>query len=234
MWNRVATGEEVKVNFGSSWEFTGLGLLSHISHAYYLWNSSCEVELWEICSIKFKILKESTSPFPFFFKKNFFFLFFPSGCTGPQSQHVGSLTFVAVCETLSCDMWDLVPWSGIEPGPPAWGTQSLSYWTTREVPPSSDTASVVLLAATWTPWLEYLVTGRSLPHKPLISDPSISSWRKVFLLQVKIPGGAGFYLKNPPANAQASGVAFLIPGSEGSGGGHGNPTPVFLPGESHG
>ena len=134
MWNRVATGEEVKVNFGSSWEFTGLGLLSHISHAYYLWNSSCEVELWEICSIKFKILKESTSPFPFFFKKNFFFLFFPSGCTRPQSQHVGSLTFVAVCETLSCDMWDLVPWSGIEPGPPAWGTQSLSYWPPGKSP----------------------------------------------------------------------------------------------------
>ena len=30
-------------------------------------------------------------------------------------------------------MWDLVPWPGIEPGPPALGVQSLSYWTTCEV-----------------------------------------------------------------------------------------------------
>ena len=28
-------------------------------------------------------------------------------------------------------MWDLVPWSGIEPGPPALREQSLSPWTTR-------------------------------------------------------------------------------------------------------
>ena len=32
--------------------------------------------------------------------------------------------------------WDkhLVPWPGIEPWPPALGEQSLSHWTTREVP----------------------------------------------------------------------------------------------------
>ena len=34
----------------------------------------------------------------------------------------------------SCAMWDLVPWPGIEPRPPALGVQSLSHWTTREVP----------------------------------------------------------------------------------------------------
>ena len=38
---------------------------------------------------------------------------------------------------LSCGMWDLVPWRGIEPGPPALGAGSLSHWTTREVPGSS-------------------------------------------------------------------------------------------------
>ena len=38
---------------------------------------------------------------------------------------------------LSCSMWDLAPWPGIEPGPPALGAQSLSHWTTREVPISS-------------------------------------------------------------------------------------------------
>ena len=31
-------------------------------------------------------------------------------------------------------MWDLVPWPGIEPGPPALGGWSLSHWTTRKVP----------------------------------------------------------------------------------------------------
>ena len=34
---------------------------------------------------------------------------------------------------LSCGMWDLVSQSGIEPGPPALGAQSLSHWNTREV-----------------------------------------------------------------------------------------------------
>ena len=31
-------------------------------------------------------------------------------------------------------MWDLVPWPGVKPGPPALGAQSLTHWTTREVP----------------------------------------------------------------------------------------------------
>ena len=31
-------------------------------------------------------------------------------------------------------MRDLVPWPGMEPGPPALETQTLSHWTTREVP----------------------------------------------------------------------------------------------------
>ena len=35
--------------------------------------------------------------------------------------------------TLSCSMWDLVPWPGIEPRPPALETWSLSHWTPKEV-----------------------------------------------------------------------------------------------------
>ena len=35
---------------------------------------------------------------------------------------------------LSCSLWDLVPWPGIEPRPSALGMRSLSHWTTREVP----------------------------------------------------------------------------------------------------
>ena len=35
---------------------------------------------------------------------------------------------------LSCGMWDLVPWPGIKPGPPALGVRSLCRWTDREAP----------------------------------------------------------------------------------------------------
>ena len=35
---------------------------------------------------------------------------------------------------LICGKWDLVPWPEIEPWPPVFGTQSLTHWTTREVP----------------------------------------------------------------------------------------------------
>ena len=35
--------------------------------------------------------------------------------------------------TLSCSMWDLVPWPGIEPRPPTLETWSLSHWTHKEV-----------------------------------------------------------------------------------------------------
>ena len=34
----------------------------------------------------------------------------------------------------SCSMWNLVSRLGIEPRPPALGAQTLTYWTTREVP----------------------------------------------------------------------------------------------------
>ena len=36
--------------------------------------------------------------------------------------------------TLSCGMWDLVPWPRIKPRPPALGAWSLSHWTNRGVP----------------------------------------------------------------------------------------------------
>ena len=38
---------------------------------------------------------------------------------------------------LRWDIWDLVPWPGIEPRPPALGAWSLSHWTIREVPVSA-------------------------------------------------------------------------------------------------
>ena len=36
--------------------------------------------------------------------------------------------------TLSCGRWEVVPWPGSRPRPPALAMQSLSHWTTREVP----------------------------------------------------------------------------------------------------
>ena len=42
--------------------------------------------------------------------------------------------FSCSMQTLSCDMWNLVPQPRIRLGPPALGVQSLSHWTTSEVP----------------------------------------------------------------------------------------------------
>ena len=73
-----------------------------------------------------------------FLKKKFLLIYF--GCTGSYLRHAGSLLWhvgflVTACELLvAACMWDLVPRPGIEPGPPALGVQSLSHWTTREVP----------------------------------------------------------------------------------------------------
>ena len=55
------------------------------------------------------------------------------GCVVSKLQHVRSLLFTAVCKTFSCS-WNLALWPGIEPRPPALGVQSLSPWTTSEVP----------------------------------------------------------------------------------------------------
>ena len=49
-------------------------------------------------------------------------VFFCPGCAGP---------FI-------CDMWDLVPGPGMEPGPLAWELQSLSPWATKEDPVSAS------------------------------------------------------------------------------------------------
>ena len=42
--------------------------------------------------------------------------------------------FILAALGLSCCLWDLVPWPGIETGPPALGAWSLNHWITREVP----------------------------------------------------------------------------------------------------
>ena len=42
--------------------------------------------------------------------------------------------FIWLLQVLVAARWDLVPWPEIKPRPPALGVQSLSHWTTREVP----------------------------------------------------------------------------------------------------
>ena len=54
-------------------------------------------------------------------------------CSSSRSQlgHAGS--FSCGMWPLRCSMWDLVPWPGMEPGPPALRALSLCLWTTGEV-----------------------------------------------------------------------------------------------------
>ena len=54
--------------------------------------------------------------------------------TGSSIFVVTWRTFSCSMQTHSCGVWDLVPWPGTEPRPPALRAQSLSHWPTREVP----------------------------------------------------------------------------------------------------
>ena len=57
-------------------------------------------------------------------------------------------------------MWDLVPQPGMEPGPPALGARSLTYWTTREV---SETVFSTVKQKRHQPYLSRLVVMRIKP-----------------------------------------------------------------------
>ena len=48
--------------------------------------------------------------------------------------HSGSSLLWHMGSLFSCDIWVLILWPGINPGPPALGAWSVSHWTTREVP----------------------------------------------------------------------------------------------------
>ena len=70
-------------------------------------------------------------------------------CQAPQSigfsrqEYWSGLPFpspgIVSCgmQIISCGMWNLVPWPGIESGPPALGAWSLSHWNTKGVPQKS-------------------------------------------------------------------------------------------------
>ena len=73
---------------------------------------------------------------------------------------------------LSCGMlafsygiWDLVPWPGIEPGPPALGAQSLDHWTTRLSPPSVQFRLVIQSCPTLFDPMDSSTPGLPVHHK---------------------------------------------------------------------
>ena len=72
----------------------------------------------------------SCVPGHFFFLKKYLFIYLVLVVAhGIFSLHCSTHTHY------SCVMWDLVPWSGIKPGPSALGVCSLNHWATREVLP---------------------------------------------------------------------------------------------------
>ena len=102
--------------------------------------------------------------------------------------------FSCSMQTLNCSMWDLVPWPGIKPRLPALGAQTLSHWSTRDVPtpaslltlpflpPSVSRAlhSPSLLVLSWSPFLSYWAgphgwIPKTLPqhHPPFASTPTL-------------------------------------------------------------
>ena len=70
--------------------------------------------------------------------------------------------------TLSCGMWDLVPWPGIEPrSPPHWDCKIISAWTTREVPVLAQFSSVAQLCLTLCDSMDCSTPGFPVRHQLL-------------------------------------------------------------------
>ena len=94
------------------------------------------------------------------------------GCTGSVAA-CGIFDLHCKCRNFSCRMWDLDSWPGTESGSPASGAQSLSHWTSREVP------IVLFLSRCFTPLVSVTAdTVSSLPSiHPLHRLLHCSWWR---------------------------------------------------------
>ena len=84
----------------------------------FLWGNFQRVKRFTICA--------AVS----FLKNIFIYLVAPGLSCG--TQDLGSS--LPHTQSFSCSMWALVPWQGMESGPPELRAQSLSHWTTWEVP----------------------------------------------------------------------------------------------------
>ena len=69
---------------------------------------------------------------------------------------------LAACRIFSCGTWDLVPWPGIKPGPPALGTQNLKPLHHKRSPIKGiinvtklALKSFLSLPLLWKKWLQY-------------------------------------------------------------------------------
>ena len=79
--------------------------------------------------------------------------------------------FIWLCQVLveafgifSCVLWDPIPRPGTESRPPALGAQSLSHWTTRQVPPLSVSYILNIIDKTVPIFLLFAMKQNFLKH----------------------------------------------------------------------
>ena len=123
-----------------------------------------------------------------------------------------SIYFVWLCHFLAvasgifhpcCGMWDRVPWPGVERGPPAWRAESLSHWTTREVPAHFKNWQIFPDCSLKGLYLHQFTLSLANYHSVLVSPEVLLSWGSLtchFYLQVV--WGA---LLSSPGSHQSSG-----------------------------
>ena len=87
-----------------------------------------------------KLHRDALSRHSCIFLKNIYLF----GCLCSHLLHAGSLSYY---------MWNLVPWPGIEPRPPALGVWRHSLWITREVPAQLH-LDLPLSSALWLDYAE--------------------------------------------------------------------------------
>ena len=161
------------------WDTGNLGqavavqLLSHVRFCATPWTVACQTPLsFTVSRSLLRFMSDSL----LWFKTYFIYLL-----VWPRQvllRHTRSLFFLVVgrgifsCSmwTLSCGMWDLVPWPGIKPRPSASKGQSLSPWNTREVP--RDTFLTLLR---WLWFTEHLLNNK--PHTVLYTSPLTAALR---------------------------------------------------------
>ena len=113
------------------------------------------------------------------------------------------LIFGCGIQTLSCGVWDLVPWPGIEPGPHALGAKCLSHWTARELslqspilPLTSSHTALDFSEYICPLWcFSFLLFFLSFPPPflssslPPLNIKSISSWQPVLIFSCPVING---------------------------------------------
>ena len=136
-------------------------------------------------------------------------------------------------------MWDLAPWQGIEPGPPALGGQSLSHWTTGkswvffQFSSVQSLSHVQLIATPWTAIHQAFLSitnSQSLPKlmsiesvipsnhlilcRPLLLVPSIFPSIRVFsnesALCIRWPKYCNFSFNISPFNEHSGLISFRM------------------------